>query len=268
MVLEQQHILAAGVLGKGVHHLGDHLLHPAQVRVLPYLKILGDLQGHEEDMALVLGQCLEQRAIRPSIPPLDQPARHPASGFLIQAPGSVVDEMWITPAKQSLVDVVAAGIPGAAGKGLAYLQRRFIGGLPCHLGQLVTLGIERAEGIDASLLQGHIVRAQIPLFHGPDGDLFQLADANGLQVVIAAIAVADQAVDAISLDKAAKKGVPGLRLAGEALVMACAGPALVAAIEMDLVNLVARLAQGLAQGLKEGAERSLQQQNLHGRLIS
>ncbi|MNC49067.1 hypothetical protein D3C75_982170 [compost metagenome] len=59
MVLEQQHILTACVLGEGVDHLSDHLLHAAQVRVLPDLKVFADLERDEEDMPLVLGQCLE-----------------------------------------------------------------------------------------------------------------------------------------------------------------------------------------------------------------
>lgn len=268
MMLEQQDILTASMSGKGVHHLGDHLFHSAQVRVLPYLKIFGDLQGHEEDMALVLGQGPEQAAVRPSVPPLDQTACHPAFGLLIEAPGSVIDKMGVAPVKQILADVIAAGIPGAATKGLAHLQWRIIRGGPLHLGQLVTFGIKRAEGIHPPLLQRHVVRAQITLFHGPDGDLLQLADANGLQMVIAAIPIADQAVDTMALDEAAKEGIPGVRLAGETLVVTDARPALIPAIEMDLVNLMARFAQGMAEGLKEGAKRSLQQQNLHVRLIS
>ncbi|MNP75836.1 hypothetical protein D3C76_1729600 [compost metagenome] len=50
--------------------------------------------------------------------------------------------------------------------------------------------------------------------------------------------------------------------------MAHTVPALIPPVEVDLVDLVARLGKRLAEGLKEGAQRSLQQQNLHVRLIS
>ncbi len=268
VVLEQQHIFAAGMLGKRVHHLCHHLLDTAQIRMLADLEVLGDLQGNEEDMSLVCRQGFQQTAICPAVAPLHQAAGNPAAGLLVKAPGSVIDEVGVAPAKQALVDVVAAGIPGSSGKGLAHLQRRLVGLRPLHLRQLVTLGIERAEGVDPSLLQGHVVGAQVPLFHGPDGNLFLLADANGLQMVITAVTVADQAVDTVALDEAAKKSVPALRFAGKALVMADTGPALIPTVEMDLVHLMAGIAQHLAQGLKEGAQRSLQQQNLHVRLIS
>ncbi|MND76467.1 hypothetical protein D3C80_681150 [compost metagenome] len=268
MVLEQQHILTAGVLGEGVDHLGDHLLHAAQVRVFPDLKVFADLERDEEDMPLVPGQGLEQGAIAPSVLPLHQAPSHPAPGLLIEAPGPVIDEMGVAPVQQVLVDVVAAGIPGPAGEGLAYLQLRLIRRRPCHLGQRVTLGIEGAEGIDAPLLQGHEVGTQVTLLHGPDADFFQLADADGLLMVVTAITVTDEAVDAMALDEAAKEGVPGIRLAGEAFAMAHAAPALIPPVEMDLVDLVAGVGKRLAEGLKEGAQRSLQQQNLHVRLIS
>ncbi|MNX91440.1 hypothetical protein D3C86_1235180 [compost metagenome] len=176
--------------------------------------------------------------------------------------------MGVAPVQQVLVDVVAAGIPGPVGEGLAHFQRRLIRGGPRHLGQRVTFGIERAEGIDATLFQGYEVGTQVTLLQGPDADFFQLADADGLLMVIAAIAVTDEAVDTMALDKATKEGVPGIRLAGEAFAMAHAAPALIPPVEVDLVDLVAGVGKRLAEGLKEGAQRSLQQQNLHVRLIS
>ena len=171
----------------------------------------------------------------------------------------MVDEVGITPAKQALVDVIAAGIPRSPGKGFAHLQLRLIGREPVHFGQFFTYWVERAEGIDPSLLQGYIVRPQISLFHGPDGNILQLADANGLQMVIAAVPIADQAVDTVAFDEAAEEGIPALRLAGKALVMTDAWPALVPTVEMDSIYLVTGIAQRLAQVLKERAQWPLQQ---------
>ena len=78
-------------------------------------------------------------------------------------------------------------------------------------------------------------------------------------MVIAAVPIADQAVDTVAFDEAAEEGIPALRLAGKALVMTDAWPALVPTVEMDSIYLVTGIAQRLAQVLKEGAQWPLQQ---------